>query len=182
METTYNALTPEQLRFFDKVRRQIELPLYFYGSVQRVDYISGKSDIDVMLFSDDEHQTAQKLQAILSANPAKVKQVIIMTNGRPAVGFKVPYTDHKTISAEFSVYNRKHQQSLLRDRRNDFQVPLIISTLLLFLKWIYYQKEWISSDTYVTIKNGLLNLNKTNLNAGFLGIGSLANVAIDPYY
>jgi hypothetical protein len=117
------------------------------------------------------------------ANPAKVKQVVNMTNGRPAYGFKVPYSDPETnIEAEFSVYNTKYKRSLLADRQSDFQVPIIISVLLLFLKWLYYTKQWITDNTYVTIKNGLLNLSKSNLNTGFLAIGSLADVVTDPYY
>ena len=47
METTKNQLTPYESNFFNKLKIYLDTPLYFYGSIQRDDYKSGYSDIDI---------------------------------------------------------------------------------------------------------------------------------------
>ena len=62
METTKNKLTPYEQSFFDNLRNYIEKPIYFYGSIQRDDYFPQMSDIDIDIFSDNEHSTVIMLQ------------------------------------------------------------------------------------------------------------------------
>ena len=57
---------PEDLKnFFIDLQNYLDTELYFYGSVNRSDYVHGKSDIDVAIFTDNEYSTISKLQHFL---------------------------------------------------------------------------------------------------------------------
>ena len=46
---------PKEVKdFFKRLENYLDDELYFYGSVNRSDYIHGKSDIDVAIFTDNE--------------------------------------------------------------------------------------------------------------------------------
>ena len=61
MEIPANKLTSYEQIFFDDLRNYIDKPIYFYGSIQRNDYLPGKSDIDIDIFTDNEHSTIYSL-------------------------------------------------------------------------------------------------------------------------
>ena len=57
---------PENIKdFFVNLQNYLDTDLYFYGSVNRSDYVHGKSDIDVAIFTDNEYSTITKLQHFL---------------------------------------------------------------------------------------------------------------------
>ena len=62
MEITKNKLTSYEKDFFDKLKNQINKPIYFYGSIQRDDYFPQSSDIDINIFSDNIFSTKILLQ------------------------------------------------------------------------------------------------------------------------
>ena len=61
METTRNELPIKLKRFLDKLSDYLDTPLYYYGSIQRKDYVAGQSDIDVSIFTDNEHSVIAKM-------------------------------------------------------------------------------------------------------------------------
>jgi tRNA nucleotidyltransferase (CCA-adding enzyme) len=68
METTNNKLSSQEKDFFQNLKNYIDLPLYFYGSVQRYDYLPQYSDIDVDIFTNDEKSIIIKLQNFLNVS------------------------------------------------------------------------------------------------------------------
>jgi predicted nucleotidyltransferase len=53
MEFPRNDLPEEIKHFFSKMKEYIEEEIYFYGSITRLDYFHGYSDIDVCIFSEN---------------------------------------------------------------------------------------------------------------------------------
>ena len=53
MEKTRNKLPDNINKFFDDLTKYMDTKLYFFGSVQRNDYIHGLSDIDIDIFTDN---------------------------------------------------------------------------------------------------------------------------------
>ena len=49
MENTKNKLTLNESIFFDKLKKYIDKPIYFYGSIQRDDYFQVSDPIAVPL-------------------------------------------------------------------------------------------------------------------------------------
>ena len=80
METTKNKLSQQESIFFEKLRNYLDTPLYFYGSIQRDDYLPQHSDIDVNIFSNDEKDIIIKLQNFLNVDRNNFKKTLLKMN------------------------------------------------------------------------------------------------------
>jgi hypothetical protein len=158
MESTKNKMSHETQMFFDKLSNYLDTKLYFYGSVQRDDYVDGKSDIDVDIFTSDEKGTMLKLQSFLNIHQSKFKRVVnrLHTTNKIVYGQKVKY-NRGGINAEFSVYNERNKQDVLTEHNSKSELPWFISILLIILKFIYYRLYIMPTWVYVKFKNGLMN-------------------------
>ena len=65
METTKNKLPTNVKNFFYNLSEYLDTPFLYFGSVQRSDYVPGKSDIDVDVFTDNEYSLMAKMQHYL---------------------------------------------------------------------------------------------------------------------
>jgi predicted nucleotidyltransferase len=61
METTKNKLSPYATTFFNKLGNYLDTKLYFYGSIQRDDYFTNDSDLDVAIFTDNTSSMLSKM-------------------------------------------------------------------------------------------------------------------------
>jgi hypothetical protein len=158
MESTKNKISPETQMFFDKLSNYLDTKLYYYGSVQRDDYVDGKSDIDVDIFTSDERGTILKLQSFLNLDQSAFKRVVnrLHTTNKIVYGQKVKY-DRGGIKTEFSVYNERDKESILTEHNSKSVLPWFISLLLVILKFVYYRIGLLPTSWYVYWKNGLMN-------------------------
>jgi predicted nucleotidyltransferase len=76
-------LEPE-IQFLKNLQKYLEMPVYIYGSLFRLDYFPNKSDIDIAIFADNLESTVNRLIDFLGISPTKVKI------------FKVKSTNKKT--------------------------------------------------------------------------------------
>ena len=68
METTKNNLPPNVKKFFYNLSEYLDTKMLYFGSVQRSDYVPGKSDIDVDIFTDNENSIIGKMQHFLGVS------------------------------------------------------------------------------------------------------------------
>ena len=54
MNNIRNDFPPDLKKFFYDLKNYLDTDLYFYGSVNRPDYVHDKSDIDIGIFTDNE--------------------------------------------------------------------------------------------------------------------------------
>jgi predicted nucleotidyltransferase len=71
MNKIRNDLPDNYKKFFIKLQEYLDTDLYFYGSVNRNDYIHEKSDIDIAIFTDNEKSMMVKIQHFLNNNKNK---------------------------------------------------------------------------------------------------------------
>jgi len=161
METTKNKLPDKIEDFYRRLREYLDTPLYFYGSVQRNDYIPGKSDIDVCLFSDNMKKTTTRLEHFLQIPSSHFKQFVFQDRyHRVYYGSKAMYHNAEMdFYGEFSIYNEKDKHFILRDKQAKITLPFYISWALSFIKCLYYHCEIIDKKTYKQWKNRLLAFN-----------------------
>lgn len=163
METTKNELDPSVRNFLKNLSAYLDTKLYFYGSVQRNDYILNKSDIDIDIFTDNMESTILKLSHYLHVPKSKFKKTLSVTYKDDiykytTTGYKIYYTDPDLISPiEFAIYNEKNKEQILQLHREKFIIPFYISWLLIFIKFLFYTLNIIPLSIYRTIKNWLLN-------------------------
>ena len=159
METTKNELPPNAKKFFYNLSNYLDTKILFYGSIQRSDYVPGKSDIDVAIFTDNEDSLMNKLQHHLRLKKKDFKKIIYIIDGNVVNGFKIKYENKKeNIKAEFSIYNDNFKDIIIKQHTKKFVLPAYISVMLYLLKTFYYKIPILPKSFYINAKNWLLNL------------------------
>lgn len=164
MEKTYNKLSPQQQKFFTRLGNYLDTPLYYFGSIQRFDYIPGYSDIDVLIFSDNLTEIKYKLANFLKLNQRKIKRIVKHLDNKVFHGLQMKYTDEvNNVVAEINVFLEKDKEDYLHIQRTQKDnVPFYIAFVLYIVKLFFYRLQWISSDQFKKIKRSLLSPYDTN--------------------
>jgi len=172
METTKNKLTAEQERFFYGIKNYLETPIYYYGSIQRSDYVTGKSDIDVDIFTENEKSMKIRLANYLKKDVSKFTEILWrLKNNRLITGYKIMYHDKiNNYSVEFSIYNEKYKEDVLKEHNHKFKLNIIATWILYILKTIYYKMGLINQPTYAYIKKKVLNFGSNTEDDDFITI------------
>ena len=158
MEITKNELPQNVKTFFYNLSEYLDTPLLYFGSVQRSDYVHGKSDIDVDVFTDNEYSLMNKMQHYLHVSKKDFKKVIWIIKDTTTYGYKLKYkNEKKNINAEFSIYNEKFKDLVLAEHNSKRLLPLYVSILLYILKFVYYQFPLLDKKTFNYLKRLLIN-------------------------
>jgi predicted nucleotidyltransferase len=150
---------PENIkRFFKKIQNYLDTKLYFYGSVTRADYVPGKSDIDVAIFTDNEHSTISKLQHVLHVKRDAFEKIVWKLNGTMMYGYKIKCEKYTHINSEISIYNNDFKTVILDELTKPLQnQSWLVFILLYLLKLFYYKIPLLSKDSYMRYKRKILN-------------------------
>jgi hypothetical protein len=159
METTRNPLTPPQQSFFLSLRNFLDTPIYFFGSIQRYDYIPGYSDIDVLVFTDNFTEIKYKLTSFLQKQASDFKRIVKHIGNQVFVGYKIFFKDPvNSVIAEITVFSNKDKDLYLKIQREvKDSVPLGIMIVMYIVKLFYYRLQIISYSNYKNIKAYFLN-------------------------
>jgi hypothetical protein len=163
-EKPQNALTREQSDFFDNLTNGLDTKIYYYGSIQRLDYFPGYSDIDVCIFSDNVESTLSKIQMLIEPELSKVKQLYVLYDKRTVNKcYKIKYVNPTNgVFAEISIYDKKYRDEIFKLLIQTSLFPFYLVGLLYILKFIYYRLGVLSEKTYLAYKSYILN-DTTNL-------------------
>jgi predicted nucleotidyltransferase len=153
MEIPKNKLTEKEQQFLNGLSDYLDTKLLYYGSIQRDDYIPGKSDIDIDIFTDNEESTLAKLQHYLKISKKEFKKMIwkVKLSKVLTSGTKLKYSN-SFLKAEFSIYNIKYKDYILKEHKNDFLVPLHCRLMLRLLKFLYYTLNILPGPYYTYLK------------------------------
>ena len=170
IEKTKNKLPNNIKQFFYKLSNYLDTNLFFYGSVQRYDYLPDNSDIDIAIFTDNEYSTIVKLQHFLHVERKDFKKFVLMEENEEDVnGYKVKYkNEHLNLNAEFSIYNNKYEEIRKNKLSRHIDMPFYISILLYILKILYYKLYIISTRTYNNYKNLVIHAGMGEENPRFI--------------
>ena len=160
METTKNEMPQYAKEFFFKLGMYLDIPIYYFGSVQRADYFPTSSDIDVDLFSDNESSIIIKLQNFLGLEKYKFKKFVYKLNKTQKIvyGHKVKYEDpSNNFFTEMSIYNEKYKDDVLLEHNSKAILPFYVTILLIILKFFYYKLQILPEETYSYFKKIIMN-------------------------
>jgi len=161
METTKNKLSENAEIFFQELSSYLETPLYFYGSIQRNDYFPGHSDIDVDIFTSNECSVIAKMQHFLHVKKSDFKKFVwrLNHNNRMIYGYKIMHKNREQgFNTEFSIYNEKIKNDILKEHVRKTVVPFYITGLLILLKIFYYNLHFIDKKPFRYLKKKLLTV------------------------
>lgn len=171
METTINKMPDYAENFYQRLNNYLNNNVYFYGSVQRADYFPEDSDIDVAIFTDNVSSTLNKISCFLKKNKNEFKRFVIklVNSNKIATGYKVMYVEpENNFKTEFSVYDEKYKNDILKECYLKNNLPLYSVFLLQILKLIYYKLNIISYETYSYLKDIAINKITGNSNGSFV--------------
>ena len=157
MNTIRDDLPKDFKNFFKRLENYLDTDLYFYGSINRDDYVHDKSDIDIAIFTDNEYSVMTKLQHYLHVKRDAFDKIVWKIEGTIVYGYKIKcdkYTDSK---CEISIYNNDFKEIILKDISKGISIPLHIEILLCILKTLYYTFPILSSNTYSLYKRFIFN-------------------------
>jgi hypothetical protein len=158
METTKNDLPKNTKTFFYKLSEYLDTKMFYYGSVQRSDYVAGKSDIDVDIFTDNENSIISKMQHFLHLKKSDFKSIVWILNDVQVYGYKVKYENlEEQIVAEFSIYNDKFKDIIIKEHTSKFILPFYVTILLYILKFFYYTIPLLSKKQFNSSKRFVLS-------------------------
>ena len=151
-------LTKKESSYFNKLSDYLDTKLYYYGSVTRDDYVPNKSDIDIAIFTDNEHSIMSKLQHFLHAKRKAFDKIAWKLNGQMIYGYKIKCMDYTGINCEIAIYNNEFKKVLI----DEYNKPLKNQTLLIYvllnvLKILYYQIPLLPKTTFMSLKRYILN-------------------------
>ena len=159
METTKNPLSESVKTFLSSLKQSLDVELYFYGSVQRMDYFPG-SDIDVSIFADNMTSAVNKISHFLKVDKHKIKKTFSITHGKhnSVFGHKIFYASPDLDSPiEFSIYDKKDKDDVLQRHRAKLSIPIYISGILILFKFLFHSVGVLNLKTYKDIKAFLLS-------------------------
>ena len=132
MESTKHKLPEDIQIFLTNLKQYIEVPLYFYGSIQREDYFKG-SDIDIDIFTDNVDSTIEKLSHYLDIHKNKFDKTLIQYNKKDiAYGHKVMHkSSNLSLPIEFCIYDNKYKSIVLHENTSKIELPIYVSISLI---------------------------------------------------
>lgn len=158
MNTTIRDDFPKNVKdFFRRLKNYLDTELYFYGSVNRDDYIHDKSDIDIAIFTDNEYSIITKLQHFLHVKREAFDKVIWKLEGNMIYGYKIKCEKYIDINCEIAIYNNDFKPILLKEITRYNSIPPHIAFLLFIIKTMYYTLPIISKKTYSSYKRYIFN-------------------------
>jgi predicted nucleotidyltransferase len=153
MDTLKNDLPEDIKLFFTKLSNYLDNKIYYYGSVQRSDYIHGESDIDIGILTDNEYSTMNKLQHYLNIDVNNFYKVAWKVNNNYVYGYKLQYNDNKKkLRTEFAIFNNKFKDIIIPEHLRTLYVPFYGIIMLHILKFFYYTLKIINRKTFQTLK------------------------------
>jgi len=155
MNKVRDTLPENVKKFFNRLSSYLDTELYFYGSVNRSDYIHGKSDIDIAIFTDNEESMITKLQHFLHVKRDTFSKVVWKLEGKMLYGYKIKCDNHTDINikCEIAIYNEEYKEQLLKEMKSYNSVPFFLSIILTILKTFHYIIPVLSDKSYMFCKN-----------------------------
>lgn len=159
METTRNPLTSAQSSFLHRLQNFLDTPIYFFGSIQRFDYIPGYSDIDALVFTDNFSEMKYKLTSFFGKQSTDFKRIVKHMGNHLFVGHKIFYKDlQNAILVEVTVFANKDKENYLKIQKElKDSVPIGVMVIMYIIKVLYYRLEIISQTSYKQAKAFFFN-------------------------
>lgn len=158
MEVPKNKL-PEKIKsIIEKLKNYINEPIYFFGSINRIDFIPYNSDIDAAIFTNNIKNVTLQIENFFDKTNIETKKTIVKMQNRIIKGIKIKYkNEDKNIKIELVINDIKYKNILMNHYiQQSSNVPYLICFVLLIVKYLkmFYI---IPKSIYYNIKYFLFN-------------------------
>lgn len=158
-----NRLDDYKYNFLLNLQEYLDTKLLFFGSILRVDYFEGSSDIDIAVLSDNPISMVAKIKHYLHIHNSKLIKIYHTFNDDKdhslIRGYKLTYKDDEhEWGFDITIYDDIYKKSILQEIYNTNHLPFYITWMMFFIKFLYYKLGLISYATYYDFKRRLFNL------------------------
>jgi hypothetical protein len=124
----------ENTRFFlQSLEEFTNHKIYYFGSSRRFDYIQG-CDIDIAMFTDNTASLIAQVVGLLNIGN-DFKHIVHIEQAIVINGYKLIYKNND-VDIELVIYDNKFKNIMLNFYERSANIPLIISLILLALKYL----------------------------------------------
>jgi predicted nucleotidyltransferase len=152
LESIKNKINNSQYNFLKSLQTYLGEDLFFYGSINRIDYFRDSSDLDIAVITDNIYSIKNKLIHYLNINKKEIKKIYQKFDSKMIKGYKIKYTD-KYNNFDLLLYDKQYEKNVLQNIYDINNMPFYITFVLLILKMIYYKLKIISKTLFLDIKN-----------------------------
>jgi nitrogen regulatory protein PII len=156
IEQIKHNLSDYDYYFLKNLQQYIDAELIFFGSIRRIDFFKGKSDIDIAIITDNVESVIRKLQNYFNIGRSKIKRSIQKHNGSVNLiyGYKINFDDFENnLYLEIIVYDDKYKKYINNIIERSNNLPFYITLIIYILKIFAYQFEILPEDVFKYIKN-----------------------------
>lgn len=136
MEVPKNKL-PEKIQIIiDNLKNYVNEPIYFFGSVNRLDFIPYNSDIDAAIFTNNIKNITLQIENFFNGENIETKDTIVKMKNKIIRGNKIKYKN-EGIKIELVIYDIRHKNILMEHYiKQSSNVPILICLILLIIKYL----------------------------------------------
>jgi len=156
MKQYKNRLDDYKYDFFVDLQNYLNENLYFYGSINRLDYFKNNSDIDIAVITENTNSVLFKIQHYLNVEKTNIKKIYQQLNKKNTIvrGYKIVYKDRENnFTFDLVIYDEKYKQMILENIYKHNTMPIVFSILLYILKFLFYKLYVLPKSFYMSIKN-----------------------------
>ena len=155
MEYTKNKIPDDIQNIINKFKKYIDTNIYYYGSIQRDDYFINKSDIDILIFTDNTEEMIHKVSHYFHINKKNFRKIVWKFKNKLIQAYKVMYySNNPSFRLEIIISDEKYKKYILDYQRMPiFNMTIYISFLLILLKCLYYNLQILPNSHYKYYKN-----------------------------
>ena len=142
MEVPKNKL-PEKIEItIENLKNYINEPIYFFGSVNRLDFIPYNSDIDAAIFTNNINNITLQIENFFNdmynSKNIEIKDTIVKMQNKIIRGNKIKYKNvYEGIKIELVVYDIKYKNTLMEHYiKQSSNVPILICIILLIIAYL----------------------------------------------
>lgn len=158
---TKNEIPIHLQEFLHKMEKEMGLQFYYFGSIQREDYIPGLSDIDIDVFAKRQSpkNVVMAIANRLHISFQKIKKIewTIPLTGKRVSGYKIKYRFHNAWPIEFSIYSFVDQPYVLYHHAEKLWVPFWVGWILIVLKYLFYKYHILPSSFFYESKRWVMS-------------------------
>ena len=159
MEKYKDKLDDYKYNFLLDLQTHLNQELIFFGSINRMDYFKNNSDIDLAIITDNTHSVLFKIQHYLNVDKTNIKKIYQQFNKKTTNivrGYKIKYKDvDRNFRFDLVVYDEKYRPFVLDNIYKHNTMPIVLSTLLYILKFLFYKLYLFPKSFFIQIKNAI---------------------------
>lgn len=166
MEKYKDKLDDYKYNFLLDLQTHLNQELFFFGSINRIDYFKNNSDIDIAIITDNTDSVLFKIQHYLNVDKTDIKKIYQQFNKKNTNivrGYKIKYKDvDRNFRFDLNVYDEKYRPFVLDNIYKHNTMPILLSALLCILKFLFYKLYLFPKSFFMQIKNAIFYFQYNN--------------------